>query len=105
MSFGKSNTETRILQMQLENKDFEEGVRQTIKSLENLEEKLNLKNAGDGFEKVSAAANSVQTRHLEDGIDTITSKFTLMGQIGLQVLVEPNALCELLGGQFADIIK
>lgn len=32
MSFGKSNTETRILQMQLENKDFEEGVRQTIKA-------------------------------------------------------------------------
>lgn len=27
------------------------------------------------------------------------------GKIGLQVLVEPNALCELLGGQFADIIK
>lgn len=86
MSFGKSNTETRILQMQLENKDFEEGVRQTIKSLENLEEKLNLKNAGDGFEKVSAAANSVQTSHLESGIDSITSKFTLMGQIGLQAL-------------------
>ena len=86
MSFGRSNTETRILQMQLENKDFEEGVRQTIRSLENLEEKLNLKNAGDGFEKVSAAANSVQTSHLENGIDSITSKFTLMGQIGLQAL-------------------
>lgn len=27
------------------------------------------------------------------------------GRIGLQVLVEPTALCELLGGQFADIIK
>ena len=84
MSSG--NTETRILQMQLENKDFEDGVRQTIKSLENLEEKLNLKNAGDGFEKVSAAANSVQMGHLESGIDAVTNKFTLMGQIGLQVL-------------------
>lgn len=84
MSSG--NTETRILQMQLENRDFEEGVRQTIKSLEDLEEKLNLKHAGDGFEKVSAAANSVQMSHLESGLDTITNKFTLMGQIGLQVL-------------------
>ncbi len=27
------------------------------------------------------------------------------GKIGAQVLVEPNALCELVGGQFADIIK
>lgn len=84
MSSG--NTETRILQMQLENKDFEEGVRQTIKSLESLEEKLNLKNAGDGFEKVSAAANSVQMGHLESGLDAVTNKFTLMGQIGLQVI-------------------
>ena len=84
MSSG--NTETRILQMQLENKDFEDGVRQTIKSLESLEEKLNLKNAGDGFQRVSAAANSVQMSHLESGIDAVTNKFTLMGQVGLQVL-------------------
>ena len=27
------------------------------------------------------------------------------GKIGLQVLVEPNALCQLVGGQFADVIK
>lgn len=27
------------------------------------------------------------------------------GKIGLQVLVEPNALCQLVDGQFADIIK
>lgn len=27
------------------------------------------------------------------------------GKIGLQVLVEPNALCRLVGGQFADVIK
>jgi len=83
---SSNNTETRILQMQLENKDFEDGVRQTIKSLEDLEEKLNLKNAGDGFEKVSTAANSVQMSHLESGIDAVTNKFTLMGQIGLQAL-------------------
>lgn len=89
MSSG--NTETRILQMQLDNKDFEDGVRQTIKSLENLEEKLNLKHAGDGFEKVSAAANSVQMSHLESGLDAVTNKFTLMGQIGLQVLERISA--------------
>lgn len=27
------------------------------------------------------------------------------GKIGLQVLVEPNALCRLVDGQFADVIK
>ncbi len=27
------------------------------------------------------------------------------GKIGFQVLVEPNALCELVGGQFADVIQ
>lgn len=83
---ANSNTETRILEMQLENKDFEDGIRKTIQSLESLEEKLNLKNAGDGFEKVSAAANSIQMSHLESGLDEVTNKFTLMGQVGLQVL-------------------
>lgn len=27
------------------------------------------------------------------------------GKIGLQVILEPNALCELVGGQFADVTK
>lgn len=27
------------------------------------------------------------------------------GRIGVQVIVEPNALCELVGGQFADVVK
>ncbi|MCD8353539.1 MAG: Cys-tRNA(Pro) deacylase [Clostridiales bacterium] len=27
------------------------------------------------------------------------------GKIGVQVLVEPNALCQAVGGQFADIVK
>lgn len=27
------------------------------------------------------------------------------GKIGMQVILEPNALCELVGGQFADVVK
>ena len=80
------NVETRILEMQLDNKDFENGVKTTIASLETLEKKLELNNSGDGFEKVSKAVNTMQFDKVEEGLDNITSKFSLLGNIGLQAI-------------------
>ena len=81
-----SNVETRILEMQLDNDQFEKGIKQTIASLEELEEKLDLKDSSDGFQKISTAANSIQFGNMERSLDSITDKFTLLGNIGLQAL-------------------
>ena len=81
-----SNVETRILEMQLDNDQFEKGIKQTIASLEELEEKLDLKDSSDGFQKISTAANSIQFGNMERSLDSITDKFTLLGNIELQAL-------------------
>lgn len=83
---SSADIETRILEMKLDNDEFEKGVRSTIKSLEDLEEKLELKDAGDGFDKVSKAANTVQFSNMERSLDAITDKFSLLGNVGLQAL-------------------
>ena len=80
------SVETRILEMQLDNDQFEKGIRTTIASLEELEEKLELKDANDGFQKISNAANTMQFGHMESSLDRITDKFTLLGNVGLQAL-------------------
>ena len=81
-----SDIETRILEMKLDNDQFEKGVKSTIQSLEELEEKLELKDAADGFDKVSKAANTMQFSSMERSLDAITDKFSLLGNVGLQAL-------------------
>ena len=76
----------RVVEMQFENRKFEKGVQETINSLEKLENKLQFKDGEKGFDRVSAAANSMRLDQIESGVDSITNKFTLMGNIGLQVL-------------------
>jgi hypothetical protein len=83
---SNADIETRILEMKLDNDQFEKGVRSTIQSLEDLEEKLELKDAGDGFDRVSKAANTMQFSSMERSLDAITDKFSLLGNVGLQAL-------------------
>ena len=76
----------RVVEMQFENGKFEKGVQNTINSLEKLEDKLQFKDGEKGFDRVASAANSMRLDSIESGVDSITNKFTLMGNIGLQVL-------------------
>lgn len=76
----------RVVEMQFENGKFEKGIQNTINSLEKLEDKLQFKDGEKGFDRVASAANSMRLDSIESGVDSITNKFTLMGNIGLQVL-------------------
>ena len=76
----------RVVEMEFENRQFEKGVQATIKSLENLEEKLQFKDGERGFDRVASAANSMRLGDLERNVDSINSKFTLLGNLGYQAL-------------------
>ena len=76
----------RVVEMEFENRQFEKGVQATIKSLENLEDKLQFKDGEKGFDRVASAANSMRLGDLERNVDSISSKFTLLGNLGYQAL-------------------
>lgn len=81
--------ENRIVEMTFDNKDFEKGVAQTIKSLESLERSLKLEGAPDGLERLSTAVNAMNYHQLDEmssSLDKVTDKFTLLGQIGYQAM-------------------
>ncbi len=76
----------RVVEMEFENRQFEKGVQATIKSLENLEDKLQFKDGEKGFDRVASAANAMKLDDLEKSVDSISQRFTLLGNIGLQAL-------------------
>lgn len=84
-----SSIDQRIVQMQFDNKGFENGVRTTLKSLKTLQENLKMKKATDGLGEVDKSIKKLGTSGLSglsSGIDAITSKFSTMGIIGMTAL-------------------
>ena len=94
-----TDIENRIVQMAFENKDFEKGVRETIDTLDKLEKSLNFGQSVNGVDKLNTAFNSMSANALggvSKSLDEITSKFTLLGQIGYQAL-------QKIAGKAADM--
>lgn len=69
-----SSVDTRVVQMQFDNKQFESGVSTTMKTLEKFKESLNFEGLERGFEA------------LGDACEAITNKFSAFGTITDQIL-------------------
>ena len=85
-----SSIDKRIVQMQFDNQGFEKGVHTTIKSLQNLNESLKMKNATNGLTEVQSGINkltSLGMGALSQGVDSVTTKFNAMGIIAATALM------------------
>ena len=85
-----SSIDKRIVQMQFDNQGFEKGVHTTMKSLQNLNESLKMKNATNGLTEVQSGINkltSLGMDALSQGVDGVTTKFNAMGIIAATALM------------------
>ena len=85
-----SSIDKRIVQMQFDNQGFEKGVQTTMKSLQNLNESLKMKNATNGLSDVQSGINkltSLGVGALAQGVDSVTTKFNAMGIIAATALM------------------
>ena len=81
-----SSIDTRIVEMKFDNTQFEQGVRQTLSSLDALNKGLKLEGAAKGLQDVSAASKGFTLQHIADGVDSIKSKFSAMSVVAITAL-------------------
>ena len=81
-----STVDTRVVEMQFNNKRFEQNAKQTMSTLDKLKEKLKFKGSDDGLRELQNASNSFSMDHIANAVDNIGDKFTLMGQIGMKAM-------------------
>jgi tape measure domain-containing protein len=81
-----TNVEQRVVQMQFDNKQFEEGVKNTLISLDALNKGLKLEGATKGLQDIGSAASRFSLGGIAAGVDTIASKFKAFGVIGVTAL-------------------
>ena len=82
MSNGKSTVDTRIVEMEFDNKDFEKGAKETLQTLDDLKKSLNFEGTEKGFKTLQNGIDSISFKGLTNDVETVANAFgTLAGRI------------------------
>lgn len=81
-----SGRDEKVVQLSLENKDFNRDADESVKALDRLKEALKFKTAGDGLDDLQKKIKAIDTSSFENGIKQIGVQFTAMGSIADTVL-------------------
>lgn len=81
-----SSIDERIVSMKFSNSQFEQGIKNTMGSLDALKSKLNLAGATKGLENITSAAKNVSLSGIASDLENISSKFSALGAVGFTVL-------------------
>ena len=100
-----SSIDNRIVQMQFENSQFEKGVAQSLKSLEDLKKGLDLKDADKSLESLQKAGDSFSLAKMAKGVEEVTEKFSILGIIGKRILENLADSAYSMGVKFAKSVS
>lgn len=81
-----NNIDERIVEMQFDNKQFESGVKDTIKDLDDLKKSLKMDKVADGFEDLNKSVSRVNLNPLQNGVEVISQRFSAMEVIAISAL-------------------
>lgn len=73
-----SSVDNRIVRMQFDNAQFERGVMQSMKTLDELNDKLQFKEAGKGISALQVHLNNVDFSGIQNAVQHINHSFTSM---------------------------
>ena len=76
----------RVVEMQFDNRHFENNVSTTMSSLEKLKSSLNMSGAAKGFEEIDGAARKVDMSGLGAAVETVRMKFSALQVMGVTAL-------------------
>lgn len=75
------NIDERVVQMKFDNKQFESGVSESLKTLEDLKKALNFDEVEGSLKNIENAFNNLDLSGLADSVDFIASRFEPLGKI------------------------
>lgn len=76
----------RVVSLSFDNSKFNKNVTDTMDSLDALKKKLQFDSAGDSFKAIEEASEKVNFKSMENNIDKIADKFSVLGIMGKRAL-------------------
>lgn len=81
-----SSIDERVIEMQFRNDQFEQGVKKSLISLENLKKGLNLDKSSKSLSNLESTAKNFSMKNLASDVASISDRFSTMGIIGMTAL-------------------
>lgn len=81
-----SSSETRVVSIQFDNKDFEKNVQQSLNTLERLNKSLEFQDGAKGLKNISNAASKVDMSALSRSVDEASNHFSKLEVMGITAL-------------------
>lgn len=82
-----SNTvDTRVVEMQFNNQDFERNVSTSLGTLEKLKSALNFGKSSQQLTQLQTATNNVDFSPFTNALDSVQSRFSALGVVGMTVI-------------------
>ena len=91
-----NNIDTRIVEMEFDNAQFERGAKQTLKTLDTLNQSLSFENVAKGAKNLESAFNKLDFTSITNNIDLVGKSFT-----GLEAVA--FGVSERIGNKIADL--
>ena len=81
--------DTKVVQMKFDNSQFRQGVQDTIKQLDNLENSLELQGASNGLNKVTQASKETtkSMNLMSESVQTVQVAFSYLEVAGITAMV------------------
>lgn len=80
------SVDERVVEMQFDHKQFESGIKTSLKSLDNLKKGLNFDSASKSLSNIEKQVKGFSLSGIEKGVDLISSRFTNLGIVGVTAL-------------------
>lgn len=82
-----SNTvDTRVVEMQFDNRNFEQNVKTSLSTLDKLKQALNFDNSAKQLSNLQNATNRIDFNPFLNAIDSVQERFSMMGIVGATVI-------------------
>lgn len=79
--------DSRVVEMKFDNKNFEKNVAESMKTLDALSKRVDkLEDTQVDFGKMQKSMNSFDLSKIDKALDSITHRFSIMGQVGASVI-------------------
>lgn len=98
-------TDTRIVQMQFDNRDFEKNIAVSQESLEKFKEELDFDEQEDNLREFEAATKRMRFEDMAENLQKLTDKFTGLGTVSELVLSQIRRSIENMASKFTAFVN
>ncbi len=94
----------RVVEMRFDNKQFEEGVKKSMKSLNKLDETINTMDESTNLDEMAKKINKMNFDGMENSLKKLGKRFSTFGIAGMTVVQDLTHATEKLFGTFTKFL-